>query len=115
LNLLSDGVVLHGDGGGKALGLKKPVVGREGVARFVAALGLRMPADTRVQEVELNGAPATAFLSNGRPFVVIMIEVDEGRIHQIFAIANPDKLGAVAAAARSGINGSQVENHRSGQ
>jgi RNA polymerase sigma-70 factor (ECF subfamily) len=115
LNLLADGVVLHGDGGGKALGLKKPVVGREGVARFVLALGLRMPADTRAQQVELNSAPAIAFLSNGRPFVVIMIEADDGRIHRIFAIANPDKLVAVAAAVRSASGGSRAENQDTGQ
>ena len=34
VSLLDDNVVLHGDGGGKALAMKKPVVGSLAVARF---------------------------------------------------------------------------------
>lgn len=98
LELLSEGVVLYGDGGGKALGLKKPLEGADAVARFVIALAQRMPADAQLNEIELNGAPAIAFSSQGCPFVVIMIEIQEGRIHRIYAIANPDKLGAVRAS-----------------
>jgi RNA polymerase sigma-70 factor, ECF subfamily len=112
LKLLAEGAVLHGDGGGKALGLKKPVVGRQAVARFVVALGLRMPPDTRVEEVELNGTPAVAFLAGGRPFVVIMIEADDGRIRRVFAIANPDKLTSVAAAVRLASGGSEADDQR---
>lgn len=98
LELLSEGVVLHGDGGGKALGLKKPIVGAAAVAHFAIALAQKMPADTSLHETELNGAPAIVFSSKGKPFVVIMIEADDYKIHHVFAIANPDKLGAVGAS-----------------
>jgi RNA polymerase sigma-70 factor (ECF subfamily) len=98
LELLSEGVVLHGDGGGKALGLKKPIVGATAVARFAIALAQRRPADARLHETELNGSPAIVFSSRGRPYVAIMIEPDEDRINRIYAIANPDKLGALAAS-----------------
>jgi RNA polymerase sigma-70 factor (ECF subfamily) len=97
LELLSDGVMLHGDGGGKALGLKKPVAGATAVARFAIALSQKRPADTLLHEIELNGAPAILFSSQGQPFVVIMIEVAAERIHRIYAISNPDKLGAIGA------------------
>ncbi len=100
LELLSEGVMLHGDGGGKALGLKKPVVGGTAVARFVIALAHKMPANALLHETELNGAPAILFSSQGRPFVAIMIEIKDDRIHRIYAIANPDKLGAVGASLR---------------
>jgi RNA polymerase sigma-70 factor (ECF subfamily) len=83
----------RGDGGGKALGLKKPLEGAEAVARFVIALTQRMPADAQLHEIELNGGPAIALCFHGRPFVVIMIESSKDRIDRIFAIANPDKLG----------------------
>ena len=102
LELLSEGVVLHGDGGGKALGLKKPLEGAEAVARFVIALTRRAPADAQLHDIELNGAPAIALCSQGHPFVVIMIETREGRIHRIYAIANPDKLGPLEALLRPG-------------
>jgi RNA polymerase sigma-70 factor (ECF subfamily) len=98
LRLLSDGVVLHGDGGGKGLGLKKPMVGAAAVARFAIALAQRRPADALVHEAEMNGTPALVFSSRGRPYVVIMIEAARGNIDRIYAIANPDKLGAVAAS-----------------
>jgi RNA polymerase sigma-70 factor, ECF subfamily len=100
LELLSEGVVLHGDG--KALGLKKPLVGVAAVARFVIALSHRLPADAQLHEMELNGAPAISFSSQGRPFVIIMIETEEGRIRHIYAIANPDKISAVGALLRLG-------------
>jgi RNA polymerase sigma-70 factor (ECF subfamily) len=98
LELLSEGVVLYGDGGGKALGLKKPLVGAAAVARFVVAISQRTSTDALLHEIELNGSPAIVFSSQGRPFVVIMIETEGGRIHRIYAIANPDKLGAVRAS-----------------
>jgi len=101
LELLSEEVVLHGDGGGKALGLKKPVQGAKAVARFVIALAQRMPAGAQLHEIELNGAPAIAFSSEGRPFVVIMIEIQKGRIHRIYGIANPDKIDTLGASLRS--------------
>jgi RNA polymerase sigma-70 factor, ECF subfamily len=101
LELLSEGAVLHGDGGGKALGLKKPLVGAAAVARFVIALSRRAPADTRMHEIDLNGAPAIALMSAGRPFVVIMIESEGEHIRRIYAIANPDKLGAIGASLQS--------------
>jgi RNA polymerase sigma-70 factor, ECF subfamily len=98
LELLSEGVMLHGDGGGKALGLKKPVVGATAVARFAMALAQKMPADALLHETELNGAPAILFSAQGRPFVVIMIEIEVDRIRRIYAIANPDKLSAIGAS-----------------
>jgi len=98
INLLSEGVVLRGDGGGKALGLKKPIVGAAAVARFIIAVTQRLPADALLYKAELNGAPAIVFSSEGRPFVVIMVETEKGRIDRIYAIANPEKLGAVAAS-----------------
>lgn len=98
LELLSEGVVLHGDGGGKALGLKKPLEGAEAVAHFIIALAHRRPADALVHEIELNGAPAIALSSEGHLYVVIMIEAEESRIDRIYAIANPDKLSAVGTS-----------------
>ena len=110
LELLSDGVVLHGDGGGKALGLKKPVVGAAAVARFAVALADKMPADARLHEIELNSAPAIVFSSQGRPFVVIMIDTSGERIHGIYAIANPEKLGAVGAALHVDVDANSSEH-----
>jgi hypothetical protein len=49
---------------------------------------------------ELNGAPGLVTRVGGRPVVAMMIDTDGERIHSIFAVANPDKLEAIAAADR---------------
>jgi len=93
--LLADDVVLHGDGGGKALATKKPVIGSAAVAQFVAAVTRTLPPDATLQEIELNGAPGLLAKAGGRATVAIMIDTDGQHIYSIFAVANPDKLAAI--------------------
>jgi RNA polymerase sigma-70 factor (ECF subfamily) len=98
VSLLDENVVLHGDGGGKALALKKPVVGSMAVAQFLIAVTQTLPSDASADVIELNGAPGLVLKAVGRPVVAILIETDGERIHSIYAISNPDKLGAVENA-----------------
>jgi RNA polymerase sigma-70 factor (ECF subfamily) len=98
VSLLDDNVVLHGDGGGKAIALKQAMVGSLAVARFVIGITQKLPPDATVEEIELNGAPGLVAKANGRTVVAIMIETDGERICSIFAISNPDKLDAIAPA-----------------
>jgi RNA polymerase sigma-70 factor (ECF subfamily) len=95
VSLLDDNVVLHGDGGGKAIALKQAVVGSSAVARFAIAITQRLPPDATVEEIELNGAPGLVAKAGGRIVVAIMIDTDGERIHSVFAISNPDKLEAI--------------------
>ncbi|HEY4404995.1 MAG TPA: RNA polymerase sigma factor SigJ [Xanthobacteraceae bacterium] len=94
--LLDDNAVLHGDGGGKALALKQAVVGSLAVARFIIAVTRTLPPSATVEEIELNGAPGLVARAGGHIVVAIMIDTDGERIHSVFAIANPDKLEAIA-------------------
>jgi RNA polymerase sigma-70 factor (ECF subfamily) len=94
--LLDDNAVLHGDGGGKALALKQAVVGNLAVARFIIAVTRTLPPGATVEEIELNGAPGLVARAGGHTVVAIMIDTDGERIHSVFAIANPDKLEAIA-------------------
>jgi RNA polymerase sigma-70 factor (ECF subfamily) len=95
VSLLDENVVLHGDGGGKAIAIKKAVVGRMAVARFVIAVTQQLPPDATVEEIELNGAPGLVAKAGGRIVVAIMIDTDGERIRSVFAVANPDKLDAI--------------------
>ena len=97
--LLHENVVLHGDGGGKALALKKPVVGSIAVAQFLIAVTRTLPPDAQAEEVELNGAPGLVLKAGGRSVVAILIDTDGERIHSVFAVANPDKLNAIVSEA----------------
>ena len=98
LSLLDDKVVLHGDGGGKALATKQPVVGRLAVAKFVIAVTRTLPPGASLELIELNGAAAIVAKAARRPLVAVMIETDGAYIQSIFAIANPDKLAALTPA-----------------
>jgi RNA polymerase sigma-70 factor, ECF subfamily len=98
VSILDDDVVFHGDGGGKAFAIKKPIVGAGTVAQFIIAVTKTWPPDGHVEEVELNGAPGLVLKADGRLIVAIQIETDGERIRSIFGVSNPDKLAAIAAA-----------------
>jgi len=92
--LLAHDVVFRGDGGGKAPAAARAVHGRAKVARLAIA-GLRALArfggvTTRQQ---VNGQPGALFLDrDGRPISVAILDVADGWIQGVSAIANPDKL-----------------------
>jgi RNA polymerase sigma-70 factor (ECF subfamily) len=100
VSLLHEDVVLHGDGGGKALAIKKPVAGRISVAHFLIAVTRTLPSDTSTEILQLNGAPGLVLKLGNHPVVAILIESDGERIRSVFAVSNPDKLDALITRAR---------------
>ena len=96
VSLLAEDVALHGDGGGKVMANKRPVIGRDAVAQFVIATTRTVPSAAALDEIELNGAPGLVLRTAGRPLLAILIETDGEHIHSVFAVANPDKLDALA-------------------
>ena len=96
VSLLDEEAMLHGDGGGKALATKRPVVGSVAVAQFIIAVTRTLPTKVSVAEMELNGAPGLVLVAGGCPIVAIQIDTDGEHIHSVFAVANPDKLAAIS-------------------
>jgi RNA polymerase sigma-70 factor, ECF subfamily len=93
--LLADDVTFWADGGGKVRGAAlRPVRGPADVARFVIGVTAHfMPAGGQVSVADVNGKPTLLIRHpGGSPAIVVSIEVDRGRICNIWAIANPDKL-----------------------
>jgi RNA polymerase sigma-70 factor (ECF subfamily) len=92
--LLAEDVELHGDGGGKAPALARPLYGRNRVARALRAwgrAGARWSATAR--RVEVNGQPGAMFLdAGGRIISVLALDIADGQIQAIRSIVNPDKL-----------------------
>jgi RNA polymerase sigma-70 factor (TIGR02957 family) len=102
--LLSEDVVLKGDGGGKAPALARSLHGRNRVARTVGAwmrAGLRMPG-LEIRPVEINGQPGALFQDSGGAVIAAMeLDIADGQVQGINSIVNPDKLqhlGQVADA-----------------
>src|SRR5262249_38747519 len=100
VTLLDDAAVLHGDGGGNAVAIKKPIIGGVAVGRFIIAVTQTLPPGASVEEAELNGAPALVAWLDRQPLVAVMIDTDGERIRSVFAISNPDKLGSIVRRLR---------------
>jgi len=102
VSLPDEKVVLHGDGGGKAITAKKPIRGSAAVAQFVLAATRARAAGSFVIEIDLNGAPSLVLRGQeaGSVAAAFLFETDGERIHSIFSVANPDKLAALGRALR---------------
>ena len=101
VGVLAEDITLWADGGGKVPGAAlQPVHGAESVARFVAqrARGGKERGGN-VRPTRINGQPGLIVYVNGSPQAVLILGVRDGRIHDIYAIANPDKLSAVSQPA----------------
>jgi len=97
LGMLAPDVVLHGDGGGKAQAIGKPVAGRQRVMRLLV-VGLRrgrtLGASLRLAWV--NGQPgAVMYDAEGRVVGVAELDVADGVVQAIRSVVNPDKLGHI--------------------
>ncbi|MGH3662717.1 MAG: RNA polymerase sigma factor SigJ [Micromonosporaceae bacterium] len=104
LGMLAPDVVLHGDGGGKAQAIKKPLAGRQRVMRLLVS-GLRrggtLGASLRLAWV--NRQPgAVMYDAEGRVVGVVELEVADGVVQAIRGVANPDKLGHIGPASDLG-------------
>jgi RNA polymerase sigma-70 factor (ECF subfamily) len=91
--LLADDVVLHSDGGGKAIAVPNLVHGAGNVARgVVGALRKLVPKEVVRRMAQINGAPGVISYLNGKPFSVFTADVIDGRIRAIYLVTNPEKL-----------------------
>ncbi|MFF7731309.1 sigma-70 family RNA polymerase sigma factor [Streptomyces sp. NPDC008001] len=94
LSVLDPEVVWRSDGGGKVSAARRPVCGRENVARFARGVSRHFdPLSMRVVVRDVNGAPGIVSVdpAHGR-VTVLAFTVHEGRITEVYAVANPDKL-----------------------
>jgi RNA polymerase sigma-70 factor (ECF subfamily) len=92
--LLADDITMIGDGGGKAASIRRPLLGRLRVARFLRGLSRRLTAQMSVVVVRANGAPALLVVDSGRADGIYALDIDAntGLVRAIHAVRNPDKL-----------------------
>jgi RNA polymerase sigma-70 factor (TIGR02957 family) len=102
-SLLAADVELHGDGGGKAPALARPVYGRERVARTLSAwfhAGATRIGGITLRRTEVNGQPGAVFLTaDGAVISVMALGFTEGQVSSVSSIVNPDKLRHVGPVA----------------
>lgn len=98
--LLTDDVVLVGDGGGKVTAARRPVTGRENVARLLRGLVTYLGPTTRLVPIDANHRIALAIYDGDQLDQVVTLLVHDGQIAQILAVRNPDKLAALARSLK---------------
>jgi RNA polymerase sigma-70 factor (TIGR02957 family) len=94
LGMLAPDVVFHGDGGGKAQAIARPLAGRERVMRLIAGLFRRGRfTDASLRLAWVNGQPgAVVYDAEERVVTVVELEVAGGVVQALHAVVNPDKL-----------------------
>jgi RNA polymerase sigma-70 factor, ECF subfamily len=90
--LLAEDVTSWSDGGGKVFAARKPIHGRDKVARFIMGLLKHAPPGIEVEVKVINGKPGIITRYEGKAVSVLNFEVDGGVIREMRAVANPDKL-----------------------
>lgn len=110
-NLLARDVALVSDGGGKAKSPLRIIVGAEKVVRFfagistehgtnafLASIGIEPVKELSFAMAEINAAPALVVYAGAKPITFVSLVVADGRIAEIYLVANPEKLGHLTAA-----------------
>jgi RNA polymerase sigma-70 factor (ECF subfamily) len=89
----SSDVVLHSDGGGKAIAVPNLIHGADNVARGILG-GLRklVPKELVQRMAQINGTPGVVSYLNGKPFSVLTLDAIAGRVRAIYIVTNPEKL-----------------------
>ena len=95
LGMLAPDVVLHGDGGGKAQAIGKPLAGPQRVGQLLVG-GLRRvrTLGASLRPAWVNGQPgAVMYDAEGRVVSVVELDIADGVVRAIRSVVNPDKLG----------------------
>jgi RNA polymerase sigma-70 factor (TIGR02957 family) len=91
--MLTADVTSTADGGGKVAAARRPVVGRDRVARYVAGAFSRPVPRFRLQfDVEVNGEPAVLGFTDSVLVGVLFFQTDGDRVAALRVVANPEKL-----------------------
>jgi RNA polymerase sigma-70 factor (ECF subfamily) len=91
-DVLTEDVVSYTDGDGRRGAARIPVVGREHVAKFVAAFAPRFWPGTGVRWVEANGRPAVLVSASGNAVALLSVDVSARGIERLLWVMNPAKL-----------------------
>jgi RNA polymerase sigma factor (sigma-70 family) len=91
--LLDPSVVLRSDGGGVVSAARRPVRGRDDVARFLLGIGAKNPG-LRPAEVTTGDGLAHRFDDGTRVRALLNLRVRDGRVRDVWIQLNPAKLSA---------------------
>ncbi len=95
--MLATDAVSYTDGGGVVhRTARRPIRGRDKLARFLFGVSQWFWDDVSLQAVEANGQAAALLLREGRVFALLTVTADAIGVSHIMWIMNPAKLVAIA-------------------
>jgi RNA polymerase sigma-70 factor (ECF subfamily) len=94
VSLLAADAEVHGDGAGAGLSWRKPIVGRDHVARLLGALGKQLHAvQGSFRRAEVNGQPGALVLAaDGSLIAVLTIDIADDQVQTFRSVLARDKL-----------------------
>jgi RNA polymerase sigma-70 factor, ECF subfamily len=97
LDVLAPDVTLVADADGRSEAPRQPVHGAREVAEYFVSVVEFWPPGLGVEIIEVNGGPGALVTTDGRPFLVFALDIDQTghRLREIDAVLNPDKLAAL--------------------
>ena len=98
MDLLAPDVVLLSDGGGIVSAARRPIVGPDKVARFLAGV-VRKAGEIEVTWCTVNGSPSAMVSSGETVLGVGSCIVADDKVVAIHFVLNPEKLGRLRAEA----------------
>ncbi|MFJ9516688.1 RNA polymerase sigma factor SigJ [Kitasatospora sp. NPDC101801] len=93
VGLLAPDATMTADGGGLVGAALRPVEGSERIARYLITIADRAPGLTLLERT-VNGLPGLVAQHSGSTVTVAAIGIADGRVARIWAVRNPEKLGA---------------------
>lgn len=100
-DIFAEDVVSLTDGGGMAGAARVPVVGRERVAKFIAALPAHFWGNATFSTIQLNGQNSGLLTLDGAVMATVTVDVSPQGISQILWVKTPAKLSAVSKSLQS--------------
>lgn len=97
IHLLKTDVALYTDGGGKVPAAIKPLFGRPVIEQFLRSLTAKYGDQLSVRPALTNGEIALLLTQNDTQLLstVMILEMDETGIRNLYSIRNPDKLAHI--------------------
>ncbi|GGM11194.1 RNA polymerase sigma-70 factor [Nakamurella endophytica] len=100
MDVLAPDVVLLADGGGRVSAARRPVSGRDDVARFLLGLaGKGVAASWTFVPATVNASAGLLAYLGEVLDSASAVDVEDGRIVRIFYVRNPDKLAGLSGPA----------------
>jgi RNA polymerase sigma-70 factor (ECF subfamily) len=92
LEILAPDVVIVSDGGGVAKAPRRPVYGRDHVARLLGGFALSMPTNARFTLESFNGSLGLVGWAADLPIGAMSVHVSGTQVDALHLVANPGKL-----------------------